>query len=309
MAGARRRLAQAVRVTWLLAALGFITWLIASRWEEATGHLAGLALWQPVAALILLIVGKFIYIEAVRRSLKAAGVEGGWPLAFSAYNLSQLGKYIPGSVWQFVGRFGIYRMRGMSAANAMGLILAENLVMLAMAGLVGLIAAPVLLELALDYAPLPVLIALPVLLSGLGIAVALLVPPVRERLNRALSAAGRHTGLIAAMAVLFVLMWFVMGLSAFCLVADRGEPDIGLAFYVIGLFAVSYVAGFVAIFAPAGVGVREAVFTIGLAGIMPAEAALLLAVGHRLLYVLCDFGLGLIAWGVHARMRAQEVSG
>jgi len=76
---------------------------------------------------------------------------------------------------------------------------------------------------------------------------------------------------------------------------------------VIGLFALSYVAGFVTIFAPAGVGVREAVFTIGLAGILPVEAALVDAVGHRIIYMLADAVLGLMGWAVYGKRSSHPI--
>jgi hypothetical protein len=301
---ARRALIQAVRLAWLLAALGFIGWFIATRWEEAWAHLSALSPWQPAAAFALLVAAKLVYVEVVRRSLKAVGAPGGWPLAFSAYNLSGLGKYIPGSVWQFVGRFEIYRSSGVGAPHAVGLILLENAIMLTMAGLAGLIAAPVFLGMALDHVSVPVIASMAAAgaLATAGGVIA--VPALRARLRQAAGAAGRHRGLIAAMAVLFAGMWVLMGLSAWTLIADAEASGPGLAAYVIGLFALSYVAGFAAVFAPAGVGVREAVFTIGLAGFMPVEAALVIAVGHRLIYVVTDGVLGLAAWAVHARRSA-----
>lgn len=303
----RRALIQGARLAWLLAALGFIGWFISTRWDEAWSHLSALSPWQPATALALLVAGKLVYVEVVRRSLRAVDAPGGWPLAFAAYNLSQLGKYIPGSVWQFVGRFEIYRSSGVGAQRAVGLILLENLTMLTMAGLAGLIAAPVFLRMALDHVSVAVIAAV-IVAGALAAAGALVaVPALRARLHQAAGAAGRHRGLIMAMAVLFAGMWGLVGLSAWALIADAEASGPLLAVYVIGLFALSYVAGFAAFFAPAGVGVREAVFTIGLAGLMPVEAALVIAVGHRLIYVVTDVLLGLVAGAAYIGRRTETL--
>lgn len=301
MARGRNMLVRVARVVWLAAALGFIGWFLATRWEEALGHLAALSPWQPFAAFALLMAAKFAYVEVVRRGLEAVGGQGGWRLALAAYGLSGLGKYVPGSIWQFVGRFDIYRSRGVGTQQAIGLIMLENAVMLVVAALVALIAAPVFFAIALEWVSLPLLAAAAAALALAALA-GLVHPAVRARLEPIAYAGLRRRGLIVSMAGLFLAMWLLIGLSAWVLIAFGAESGIRLAPFVIGLFALSYVAGFVTVFAPAGVGVREAVFTIGLAGILPVEAALVVAVGHRIIYLLSDAVLGLMGWVSYAQL-------
>lgn len=108
---------------------------------------------------------------------------------------------------------------------------------------------------------------------------------------------------VRVVAVQFVI-WVCFG-SAFSLIVVSSIGWGTTSFYVIGLYALAYGAGFLAIFAPAGVGVREAVLVLGLAGRMSTEEALVFAALHRMLYLFADFLLAGIScvwiWGAKRR--------
>jgi hypothetical protein len=286
-----------MRTGWILLALGFLAWFLAQRWSDATAMLDSLALWQPIAAFALMLAGKLVFVEVVRRILEAANAGRGIWLPFRAYSLSQLGKYIPGSIWQFVGRYGIYRSYGMASGRAVQFMLLENVLLIAVAFLISLGALPNFLDLALEWVSPPILAAsvLAALVGLLGVFG--LSARVRGRVAVAVATGWRHRRLVVSVAGLFAVMWVLFGLSAYVLLAGEQVERPAFPLFVISLYALSYVVGFVVVFAPAGVGIREAVFTVGLAGLIAPEGALILAVSHRLLYVLADLLMGMVAWG------------
>jgi uncharacterized membrane protein YbhN (UPF0104 family) len=99
--------------------------------------------------------------------------------------------------------------------------------------------------------------------------------------------------LVLKISLLFVLMWVLLGLSIFVLFIGHGNVSI---FFVIQLFALSFALGFLAFFAPAGIGVRDGIFTVGLAGMVEPHAAILLTVGHRIIYIFAEIICAACAW-------------
>src|SRR6185436_18682189 len=80
-----------------------------------------------------------------------------------------------------------------------------------------------------------------------------------------------------------LLAWFAYGVSLLCLA--RGLlPGVELSLpQAIGVFTCSYLVGFLALFAPGGLGPRESVFLLLLAGDIGLKPALGLALASRLL--------------------------
>jgi len=286
---------QAVRILrflWILLAVGFVVHFCVTRWAVVVELRHSLTPSQLAGCLLLIIAGKLVYTEVVRRTLAMVGSTGGFPEAFYAYNVSQLGKYIPGSIWQFVGRYEIYRRYGVGPGKAFQIMVLENGLMLGTAVLIGSGAIPALAILVTRaMAPHWLVVAGTALL--LGTALSILHGGLRARLLTLAGMMWRHRNLVAILAGLFVAMWILLGLSA--LVLFSGYADVS-ALFMIALFAISYVVGFAAVFAPAGIGVRDVVFAVGLTGIVDPEIALLLTIGHRLIYILADVLCGATAW-------------
>jgi hypothetical protein len=80
-----------------------------------------------------------------------------------------------------------------------------------------------------------------------------------------------------------LLAWVAYG-AALLLLARGVLPDIHLSFpQAIGVFTCSYLVGFIALFAPGGLGPRESVFLLMLAGDIGLKPAAGLALASRLL--------------------------
>ena len=78
----------------------------------------------------------------------------------------------------------------------------------------------------------------------------------------------------------YVVIWGIYATAFWLLYLSFGESR---TFLQVGpAFAAAYVAGYIAIFAPAGAGIREGVLVVLLQPIMAREAAVVLAVIARL---------------------------
>jgi hypothetical protein len=129
--------------------------------------------------------------------------------------------------------------------------------------------------------------------SLLGVAL-LLWPPVLRRLLRL--AGAEFTGTApAASGILFgivanVIAWVGYGIALW-LLARGILPDAGLRLLpAIAVFTASYLAGFLALLAPGGLGVREGLFILMLQGSIGIGAATALALASRLMLTLTEFG-------------------
>ena len=88
--------------------------------------------------------------------------------------------------------------------------------------------------------------------------------------------------------LLYLPVWLLLGTSFWlCARGLIAVPVSDLALY-IGVFAVAWLAGLLAIYAPGGLGVREAVLVALLHGRIGAGDALVLAAASRLMLILVD---------------------
>lgn len=87
-------------------------------------------------------------------------------------------------------------------------------------------------------------------------------------------------------------MWLSSAISLLPLMAGNHTDEQLL--FIMGAYVISTIAGWLVIIAPAGIGVREAVFTTLLTSIVPWDQAILSITWHRILCVGVDilFGIG-----------------
>ena len=254
----------------LVAALVFVALKVRSIWHGGHVELAKVD-WAALAGSFVLAAvgtaaGALIWLVildglGVKPRLRWAG------LFFQA----QLGKYIPGSIWQYAGRAAVARTNGIPSGRS---------------------ACPSPSSSPRQQSP-------------------------RARWQRFLSAGGARS-ILAAVAVLLVAggrparsrlpayvtiratllylpVWLLLGASFWlCARGLVAVPAGDLALYM-GAFAVAWLAGLLAIYAPGGLGVREAVLVALLHGRIGAADALVVAAASRLMLILADVLLAAVS--------------
>lgn len=284
----RKSLIQAAKWAWLVCVLVAAGLVIARSWDEIVEMLRGLAPLLLVGSIVLTAVAKLLLAENARIAADRCGVSLHYLQAARLYNLSQLGKYLPGSIWQFVGRAAAYRNLGATFPQIRDSLLTESLWILAAAALVGaLLTGPGIVD-VVTQALSPALAWWLVGLAGLGLlAVAaiavyrwstllayleLLVPPVRAVFVQA-------------------VIWVLLGAAFWCLLSASGIH--AGVWFPIGLFAAAYAVGFMVPFAPAGLGVRDGILVLGLLPFTTTAEAVAIALLARVVYLVVDVALAL----------------
>lgn len=211
--------------------------------------------------------------------------------------LSQLGKYLPGNVLHFAGRGAMAIAAGIPA-KIIGAALMFEIATSAAAALATSFTALLLLPDALSVLQGALFknVALFWLIIGLLLGTIGVVGYgawIRKRSENKITTL--HLQPLVGAFGLYLLSFILLGLSLHLIIgitAPELKPGLGLS---IAVFAIAWVVGLVTPGAPGGLGVREALVTLGLTPFIGAPAALTVALTHRAISVLGDvlaFGLG-----------------
>lgn len=244
------------------------------------------------SSLATLTIGKLLLVAIMQQSLRHFKVDFFYRRSFVIYNITQLGKYIPGSIWQFVGKIGMYKSAGLDNQTVRNTILLETfwVVFSAFGFGVTLVALTQyrILTTLLEKVPAAVPLAL------LGIALVLLwIPRLRSYRQKIVSNWKRLLFTPLSLST-SLLIWAALGYSFWITLLPFSTSDIGLA-YIVGLYAFSYAAGFVVPFAPAGIGIRESVLVLGLAPFLDIDISIILATLNRIFYISIEIVLAAAA--------------
>jgi hypothetical protein len=149
--------------------------------------------------------------------------------------------------------------------------------------------------------PLPpeaLYISLAFVLAGLAVLHPAILRPILALAARVLR---RETaplplsyGQILLLAAYHILARLVIGVSFFCFAAALTPLDWSLLPVLTGIFVAAWVMGFVVVFAPQGLGVREGVMVLLLSFYMPVAAASVIAVAFRVWLSLRDLAMAAV---------------
>jgi glycosyltransferase 2 family protein len=285
---ARRLLGRALPIAILLVALTIAAIRIAQDRHALVPALRHIGGWAVVASALAAVVGTGVIAELWREVLIGLDARTSPRVAARVFFPSQLGKYLPGSVWpvlaqmEFGRRIGINRRR-MFTANAMVLVL--NLA-------VGLVLAGICLPLSSTtglhrfwwtflFLPLLVLCLHPRLIPALVDAA--FRPFKREPLDARLPV---RSSLRAS--CWGVVSWLGLGAHIYLLARPFGATDFAAFLAAVGGMCLAVAAGILFIPAPAGAGIRDAVLVATLAPTIGATNALAVALVSRVVLIGVD---------------------
>jgi uncharacterized membrane protein YbhN (UPF0104 family) len=269
--------------------------------------------WLLLAALLYMFAFTFPWLFW-HHLLRVVGSPAPATASARAYFIAHLGKYVPGKMLALVLRAGLMRDTGVSAGVAALTATYETFILMASGAAlaVGLFSLQALQTDDLWKALLVlVLVGVPVLP---GVCNRLVARATRRFLTNPpqLSARTLLTGL-----ALTACAWPLMGLSLaavlYALVPETQSWDLQVWARHTAYVALAYVAGFVVIFTPGGLGSREYVLqkllALELAAALPAEQATAIAVVVvlivRLVWTGSEVILAAAAWFLPAPVGRQ----
>lgn len=227
---------------------------------------------------------------------------GGTPAPWAAERqllISQIGKYLPGNVFQYVGRAALTINSGIPARTVAFALVVETAVILSAAFLAVAASVAVSPDLAGNLRQL-----LPDASSvmWLGIMVAIFLTLMigwslaSGRLGHFQSLPKLRLGGLLLATLLCTVSFLFLGVSLHLIVGALSTTPVPIPLCV-AVFAVAWIAGLATPGAPGGLGVRESVLTLGLAPFVGGAAALASALVYRGVSVFGDIislALGLL---------------
>ena len=304
----RSRVAHWVKRAFPIAVLAFGAVLVARRWAQLSAVFDRLS-WPAMAvAVVLGCLAQFAAMSAYR----SVTADLGQPLRLTAagrvYFVSQLGRYLPGTVWGMIALVTLSR----DYRIARRISLATGLLAVAFSIATALLFAALLLP----FGALSTVRRLWYVMALIPMLAVLLHPAVVGTvIDTALRRAGRpplprrlsYAGTCRAVGWQS-LSWLLFGLHAWVLVVGLGAGSAGTTLAVsVGGFALSYGIGPLFVLTPAGAGVREAAFVLTLGGIVGGTTALTAALASRVILLATDLAQAGI-WTAAARRLGQAVA-
>ena len=302
MTGNRRRVWLAVQALLLVATLGWTARALVRQWDDVRVVAAATDLrwgWIVLASVIVLATYAML-IQSWRMLLGGWGGQLSFGSAARIWTIANLGRYIPGKLWS-IGALGMLANRaGVSGVAAAGAaILGTALNVGAGFGILALSGARSLGAFApwLQFASLAVAAAFVV---G-TVMLPQILPSVIRRVNQWRGLPPMETQLPAGTLWLATginaVSWLCYGL-AFAAFARGVAPQI-LAdpWLFIVIWTASYLSGYLILFAPGGIGVREGVMVGGLVslGLASSADATWIALASRLWLTVWEVLPGLVA--------------
>jgi uncharacterized membrane protein YbhN (UPF0104 family) len=305
----RSRLANLIGVAIGVAGIAFVVWRVVRDWSEITDALASANLaWLVVGGVGGLAAMALIGVNWLL-ILRHADAAAPWRHGMAWFFVGQLGKYVPGGIWPVVGQAELARRGGTTRAiayssTAMSMV-ATFLGAATVASVTGLIAPT-------DGRLLPAALALSLLL---GIA-CLTVPALRSTIDRLAHRVTRRelrlpeTRWFLLLVARHLPVWVLFaGMNIFAVVALDVDVDTTLVVELIFATCISWMAGFVIIGVPGGIGVREAIFIAMTTAALGAGVAVSAAVLSRVVSIAVDLGAAAFSVVLARTAPAIESSG
>jgi uncharacterized membrane protein YbhN (UPF0104 family) len=303
----RRRVLVGLQLAFLAVVLAFLAWALRDVWGDAIPRLADADPITLAAALLVLAAYYCLFVVGWQWILAAFGIRVPYRLALQAEMASMLAKYVPGGVWTPLAR--IMWLRRAGEVESTSLVLSSILLEAGLSAVAGILVFTGGLA-AVEAVDAPLL---PLFAFGLVTAV-LLHPRVFTALARALFRRFDapepprlpYRSLVGLLAY-YAFTWLVGGAALYLLLRSlAADPGLETIPYLGGAAAVGAIVAVLAVFAPSGLGVREASMYGLMVVLVPAAAALGATVLNRFAITLVEAALlggGLLG----ARLRRARV--
>jgi uncharacterized membrane protein YbhN (UPF0104 family) len=258
----------------LLIFFSALGWGLRGSFNSAANDLHHSNLAVFIAGCAVLGVYYLVFVFGWMWILREWGVRLSYPAALRAEMVSMLAKYIPGGIWTPAARVVAARRAGVTDA---ALVTSSMLLEAGLSAVAGVMVFVLSLAYVDDVkAPLAPLIIF-------GVVIAILVQPrvfrplahkVLRRLGYKQELPNMRARTLSALLVFYACTWVVGGVALWLMLRSVGaHPEAASIVFLGGVSAVGAIVAVLVVFAPSGLGVREAsMYGLMLAVATPGQA-------------------------------------
>jgi glycosyltransferase 2 family protein len=278
---AHPRVVVASQLVILAVFLGSVGWAMRGSFKDAGDDLRNADPVLFVLACVVLAIYYLVFVLGWMRILWDWGIHISYPAALRAEMVSMLAKYIPGGVWTPAARVVAARRAGVTDAALVTVSILVEAGISAVAGVVVFVVSLAWVK-GVD-APIAPLVVFAVVVA------AVLHPrvfcPLASRVLRKLghgSLPPLRTSTMAFLLLFYSGTWLIGGTALWLLLRSVGaHPGVESIVFLGGVAAVGAIVAVLAVFAPSGLGPREASMYGLMLAIVPQGAALGATLLHR----------------------------
>ncbi len=206
---------------------------------------------------------------------------------------SELRRFVPGKFWSFLSRAMLFSKEGVPNKTIASSILLEIEFFLVGAALVSLFSLSFILNDVLNFS-FPNLQLIIYIFSFLFLLIFIFSEKIIKTGGKKLSLI-RHgfpcfkplTNL--KLIIISFFAFFSFGLGTFFSIISLGDISTEMMMTFTGFFSFSFLAGYLSVIAPMGIGVREGMIALGLSKVTTIEIAGVAAIFSRIFLTLCEF--------------------
>jgi uncharacterized membrane protein YbhN (UPF0104 family) len=295
--GRKALLSRAVGVAVALLIFGFLFRSLYLEWEQVVAYHWNLNYLALVVAFGLMLLAAAFYAYLWKLILERLGTPLSYRKSYRIFFLSQLGRYIPGKVWSILGLVYLSQKEGVSKVIS-GTSVTLQLVLQIVSGvMVFAMALPLWRDLDSSTGLVALILLLPV-------GLILLHPAV---VTRGVKLALRMTGqteielswsyqYLLGQLALWIGFWLLNGVAYHFLIRSLDSSPLPHVLVLAGIFSVSWVAGFISLVTPSGLGVMEGALAFLLSFFFPMHVATIIALWTRVARTASDLVCAAIAW-------------
>lgn len=300
----KNNILRALKWIWVIAVLIFVGIYFYKNLPEGIEYMKSIQIKNIIWSVLLMIIGKMAVIELARKSVSRAGWTPSYTHMLSVVTISQLGKYIPGGVWHFAARVNAYKENSLSYKKTAKVMVIENIWLVSGALFFGLFM--LMLQSPANHFYSIIKIDLPSYFwRGFTFALPVFWVITLLILERFFPSEERDNALKRVILLMLtqIVIWSAIGSSFFFVFQDIGSANY---FFIVGGYALSWVAGYVIIFAPGGIGIREFVLVALFSSFMPTSQIAIYTVVHRLIYTFVEVLMGGVGFFLKTRHPEHE---
>lgn len=295
----------AFRTALLVLALLAAVYAVAKNWAEVSDSLSKLPWWLVVIEILLAFAYVYLTMASWRVILNDVGEPVNSAVARRIFFSSQVAKYLPGGVWNFVAAAEVGKDYSISRRRSVCALLVSMVI--------SIVTGMLLAVLAVVLGPAEVADKYWWVAALIPVALIALVPPVLNRLvNLGLKLLRRAPlddemswkGTIGA-SVWALAAWIAVGLQLWLILITLGmESSVSSFLLATGGYALGWSAGFLVFFVPAGAGVREVALGAVLSTVASHGIVVVVVLLSRVFTTLADVG-----WGIAASFQMRRQAG
>jgi len=232
----------------------------------------------------------FYFLEGVGYDLFVKLVHARVPFrkVLKARYVSDMGRYIPGKVWTYLGRIYFLRKYDISKMQVLVSSLLEMALMV-LGGVLIFLLSLIFWSVNLGNWLYLLLIIIPLIFISTHPKVLNKLLNIVERIRKKeqVKIKTKYSSILA-MTLFYLFYWIVHGLGAFFVINAITPLSIIKLPIIMGIFAIAWVLGFVSFLAPGGLGIREGILAYFLIYLIPEPISIIVVLVMRVLLTVIE---------------------